>query len=309
MKMLLLAPEFDFNEEWRVAFKESMPYDELYEVDQIVPEDIEIAIVYNPPPKVLCRFSNLKAIFNLSAGVDVLLSDNTLPDVPIVRLVSYEIVQLMREYIVYQTLRIHRDFKLVEQQQQQREWRWMPSYPPASHRRVSVLGLGRLGLPSAIALSAIGFKVSGWSKSQKDIPNITCFSGEDGLSLLLSQTDILVCLLPLTEATKKILSSPLFYKLPQGVCLINASRGGCLNEEDLLKEIDSGKIEHATLDVFSTEPLPLTHPFWMNPHINITPHMAAEARPYSTALEVAGMTYRIRNGISLVNLVCRDKGY
>ena len=307
--MLLLAPEFDFNEEWRDALQGVLPDDELFEGDMFVPDDVEIAIVYNPPPKVLYRYNNLRAIITLSAGVDGLLSDDSLPDVPIIRLASDDIACLMREYVVYQVLRIHRNFALIEEQHQRRDWQWMPSYPPASQRRVSILGLGRLGMPCAIALSHLGFKVSGWSTGPKNIPNVSCFAGKEGLPLLLPQTDILVCLLPLTNYTHNILSSPLFNQLPPGASLINVSRGGCLNEEDLLNNLDSGRIAHATLDVFNTEPLPSSHQFWMDPRITITPHIAADSNPYSSALEIANMVTRLRNGKPLSNLVCRIKGY
>ena len=128
-------------------------------------------------------------------------------------------------------------------------------------------------------LTALGFDVAGWSRTAKEIPGITCFDGRGGLDAILGRSHILICLLPLTPETEGILNAELFSKLPKGAHLINAARGGHLVEDDLIPALDSGRLAHATLDVFRTEPLPGDHPFWDHPRITVTPAQCLDHRP------------------------------
>jgi glyoxylate/hydroxypyruvate reductase A len=309
MKLLLLAPALTFLTEWHLAFQETMPWVELFSEGMVPFQDIDAALVYDPPPNRLCSYPNLRAILTLSAGVDTVLADPTLPDVPVIRLANTEMKSLMTEYVAYHVLRLHRRFADLEQFQREGSWMSMPASPPASCRRVSVLGLGRLGLPCTLALRSLGFQVAGWSSRPNCISGVRCFFGETGLVELTKQTDILVCLLPLTEKTKGLLSRELFFRMPRGASIINVSRGDCLNEQDLLVALDCGQISHATLDVFRTEPLPVFHPFWTHPRITVTPHAAADPRPHTCVSEIAQTLQMLRDGETLLNVVDKVRGY
>jgi glyoxylate/hydroxypyruvate reductase A len=281
MNVVLLAPEFDYSDAWRTAVEAAVPGLRLVAEGEVDANMIDAAVVDNPPPGRLQQYRHLRVILSLSAGVDTLLADPTLPKVPIVRLVAPEMVALMREYVVYHVLRIHRRFADLEALQRERRWVWLPAVPSARSRRVAVLGLGHLGRPSAEALHMLGFDVRGWSRTKKRIPGITCFAGAEGLDALLPETDILVSLLPLTDGTRGLLAARLFSQLPFGASVINVGRGGCLNEDDLVQALDSGHLSHATLDVCAIEPLPPDHPLWRHSRITITPHMAAYPSPNS----------------------------
>jgi glyoxylate/hydroxypyruvate reductase len=310
MKLLLLTEGFDFTGAWRQAFGRLAPEVELVATDSADEADADAALIYQATlDGRLARLPRLKAIFALAAGVDQLLCDPHLPDVPIVPLANDELAALMREYVIYHCIGMHRRFHEVAALQRQGRWSWMPASPSASTRRVTVLGLGRLGLPAARALSALGFIVSGWSRTPKIAPGIRCRFGSDGLTELLPETDIVVCILPSTAETCGLLSRDLFYRLPRGALLLNAGRGACLNETDLLYALKDGQISHATLDVFSAEPLASDHPFWRHPHVTVTPHLAADASPDAAVCEIATNLRRLAQGVPLAPIVNRTLGY
>lgn len=273
------------------------------------PADIDFALMWKPKPGALKRYPNLSVIFSLGAGVDHLLDDADLPrGIPVVRLVDRSLTAGMTEYVAARVLYYHRDFHRYEAFQRQHRWNTLRQ-PDTSARRVGILGMGVLGADAAATLRALGFSVSGWSRSPKDIPGVACVHGEDTLIPFLGRTDILVCLLPLTPATRGILDARVFHALPRGAYVINPARGGHVVDADLIAALDEGHIAHATLDVFHTEPLPDDHPFWSHPGITVTPHAASLTVPGTAAGEVAENIRRFRCGEPLRNVVDMDRGY
>lgn len=272
------------------------------------PAEVQYAVVWRPPTGWLKQFSNLRCIFSVGAGIDHILEDKLLPDVPVIRTTGTDLTQRMREYICLHVLRLHR--RSMDNEKAQRERRWHNQViPVAGERMVGIMGLGNLGAACAESLRALGFSVSGWARSRHHLTGINCYAGEAELSEFLHRTEILVCLLPLTPATNNILCHNLFKQLPVGACIINAGRGAHLAEDDLLEALGSGHITHATLDVFKQEPLPDEHPFWQHPDITVTPHVASMIDPVSGGKELAANLRRFDNGESIDDLTSRDKGY
>ena len=277
------------------------------------PAEVFYAAVWKPVPGELAAFPNLKVIFNLGAGVDALMADRTLPDVPLVRVSVDDLTDRMAEYVVLHVLMHHRQELYLRQSQ--REKRWQPKYQwPAAAVTVGILGLGVLGANAAEVLRRIGFRVAGWSLSEKKVDGIDCFHGSAQLDAFLRQTDILVSLLPLTPDTRGILNRALFAKLrrsgPLGApVIINAGRGGLQNETDLLACLDDGTLGAASLDVFSEEPLPAASPFWSHPKVVLTPHNAADTDPDEISKYVAQQIARFEAGGALENVVDRARGY
>lgn len=272
-------------------------------------DEIEYAVVWKPPPGGLKRFPNLKCIVSIGAGIDHILVDPERPrHVPIIRTTGDDLTQRMREYVCLHVLRHHRRLPEIDEIQITQEWRQTVN-PPAYQRRVGIMGLGNLGGDVARTLTVIGFDVAGWSRRPKDISGVMSFTGADGLEPFLKRSDILVCLLPLTDATRNILNGKLFSMLPPGACLINAARGEHLVEEDLLTALDDGRIEYATLDVFHQEPLPAGHPFWDHPRVLVTPHIASLIDPVAGGAAIAANLNRFINGESVPNLVDLEQGY
>jgi len=174
---------------------------------------------------------------------------------------------------------------------------------------VTVLGLGALGQACARMLVQLGFPVTGWSRRPKDIPGITCLSGDDGLEQALRAADILVLLLPLTDETENLLDTLTLALLPEGAMIVNPGRGPLIDDDALMTALDRGHVAHATLDVFRQEPLPRDHPFWAHPQVTVTPHIASETRPETAAQVIAENIRRGEAGEPFLHLVDRAKGY
>lgn len=301
---LLFRSSVDSAQRWQAAFSESLPDIEVRVWPDIGnPADIECAVVWRPPAGLLASLPNLKLIASLGAGVDHIFADPQLPrHVPVVRLVDPHMVQAMSEYVLFQVLRLHRQDVAYMAQQRRAEWRELLQ-PNAQERRIGILGLGLFGSDVGRKIAALGFDVAGWSRGAKALDGIRCFHGESGLGEMLARTDILVCLLPLTPATEKILCARTFVMMPRGAAILNVGRGRHLVEEDLVAALDSGQLSAAVLDVFHEEPLPKDHPFWRDERIVVTPHIAAATNPATAAWIIADNIRRAREGRPLLNVV------
>ena len=277
------------------------------------PKDVHYAAVWKPVPGELKAFANLRAVFNLGAGVDALMADDSLPDVPLVRVAVPDLTNRMTEYIVLHVLMHHRQELYLRQSQ--REKVWEPRYQwPASAITVGVMGLGTLGADAASVLRRLGFRAAGWSRSPRTLEGITCFHGAGQIDAFLRATDILVCLLPLTPETHGILNRDVFAKLnrnsPLGApVLINAGRGALQNEADILACLNDGTLGGVSLDVFVQEPQPAASRFWTHPKVVLTPHNAADTDADAISAYVAGQIARFEAGGALENVVDRSRGY
>ena len=276
-------------------------------------EDIEFALVWKPPAGLLSSLPALKAIFSLGAGVDHILEDPHLPDVPIVRFVDPDLTQRMVEYVALHVLFHHRQMFAYIEQQARGEWNDLRQ-AAAGRVGVGVMGLGELGGAAARQLAALGFKVAGWSASRHTMDGIECFAGPEGLDAFLARSEILVCLLPLTAQTRGMLDHRLFEKLSPdgplgGPVLINAGRGGLHVEADIVAALEAGLLKGASLDVFEDEPLPRSSPLWRHPRVLETPHCASVTAPYAVCTSVAEQIARFEAGAPLANVIDRERGY
>ena len=277
------------------------------------PAEVSYAAVWKPVPGELAAFPNLKAIFNLGAGVDALMADQSLPNVPLVRVAVDDLTNRMMEYVVLHVLMHHRQQLYLRNSQAAK--RWAPKHQwPAGAISVGIMGLGTLGIRAAAALRTFGFRVAGWSRSARQVDGVECFAGSAELGAFLRRTDILVCLLPLTAETRSILNRDLFAELnrtsPLGApVLINAGRGGLQNEADILRCLDDGTLGAVSLDVFTQEPLPADSRFWTHPKVVLTPHNAADTDPDEISKYVARQIARFDAGGALENVVDRGRGY
>jgi glyoxylate/hydroxypyruvate reductase len=300
---------------WRRQLEAQLPSHSVATLDE--PFDrasVRYAVTWRHPPGALSDLSNLRAIFSLGAGVDHVFADPALPDKPIVRIVDPDLTERMSEWVVMHALVHLRQLRRYERQQRERVWSDDDDQPKAGDVQVGVLGLGVLGSDAAAKLKTLGFKVAGWSASPKSLPGVACFSGADGLKRLLAQTDMLLVLLPLTEATRGIVDASLLAQLRQGGALggpilINAGRGGLQVEADILAALDSGALKGASLDVFEREPLPKESRLWSHPAIYVSPHNAAVSSPQAIAAFVARQIEACERGDPLAHLVDRQRGY
>ncbi len=278
------------------------------------PAMIRYAAVWKPQPGLLASLPNLQVIFNLGAGVDAIMADTTRPALPIVRVVDPDMTGRMTEYVVWQVLHHLRHGFHFAAAQARRQWRVVPNQPSASELRVGIMGLGVLGRDAAEVLARMRFQVAGWSRRGESIANVEGFAGEAQLDAFLARTDILVVLLPLTDATRGILNRALFAKLAQGGRLggpvvINAGRGGLQVEADIVAALSDGTLKGASLDVFEPEPLSPDSPLWNQPGVAITPHVAADSDPRHIARYVVNQVRRHMAGEPLENVVDPGRGY
>ncbi|MAW52449.1 MAG: glyoxylate/hydroxypyruvate reductase A [Geminicoccus sp.] len=309
MKVLLKTDRYLIGR-WKDALNQRIPGLEIVTFPFVGdPSDIDIAIVWEPPQGLIASMPNLKLVISTGAGVDHVLKDPTFPtDVPLVRMVDPGLTQGMVEFVVMATLlcsrRMHRTFAAHARKL------WEPeTVPLAPEVTVGIMGMGVLGRACAGALRGMGYNVIGWSRTPKHFDEVQSFDGLEGLEKFLPRTQILVCLLPLTEETEGILGRGTFNRLPAGAAVINAGRGAHMVEEDLLKALERGKIEVAVLDVFNEEPLPVDNPLWDHPRVFITPHTASVTTPESAIISVADAIEELRKGLPFSNLVSLELGY
>ena len=273
------------------------------------PEDVDIAMVWKMPHGELAKFPNLKLIISMAAGVDHVLSDPDRPEgVPIVRVTDPYMARSMGHWFLMNILRLHRETAHYDKLRSQKIWPAEIAFDTDSVS-VGILGLGYLGVHLAQMLKAVGLRVQGWSRTEKNLDGIHSFSGRIGLDQMLSNTNYLACLLPNTAVTEGIMNLSLFNKMPRGSYVLNAGRGSQLVESDLLEALNNGQIKGAALDVFETEPLPKDHPFWTDSRILLTPHHAAEVFLPAAAKIFLKNIYSIRNNQPLMGLVNQELGY
>ncbi|MFK7857925.1 MAG: 2-hydroxyacid dehydrogenase [Granulosicoccus sp.] len=310
MIIALHMPSAERLEWWAQQLSELLPeYRVLAHSDIEASTDVEIAVVWRPPNGWLATLPNLKLTVSIGAGIDHIVQDPSYPaNIPVLKTTGPDMIQRMREYVVLNVLRFHRELPTLVQQQSEQRWKSVIT-PTAQQRQVGIMGMGGMGTAASKSLVELGFKVRCWSRNSKTINGIQSFSGLEQLENFLEQTEILVCLLPLTEDTKEILCSGLFNQLPKGACLINAARGQHLAEQDLLDALNNGQLSQATLDVFTTEPLPEGHPFWQHPDILVTPHIASLIDPVSGGKIIAANIKRFAQGDMPDGLTEAYKGY
>ncbi|WP_455278871.1 2-hydroxyacid dehydrogenase [Cupriavidus necator] len=313
MKLQLYVPDGRYDP-WIAGFTEALPEAQCVTWEDSRGEPADYAVVWRPPVEMLRGRTDLKAVFNLGAGVDGILrlrdeAPDALPaGVPIVRLDDAGMAAQMAEYVTHAVLRYFRKLDAYEAQQRAGTWKFLKP-----HRRtdftVGVMGVGALGTHIARALAGFGFPVRGWSRTARAIEGVSGFYGDAGQAPFLDGLRVLVNVLPLTPQTENILNAGLFARLAQGAYVINVARGQHLVEEDLLAAVQSGQIGGATLDVFRTEPLPAEHPFWQEPRITITPHISALTLREDSIAQIAGKIRAMRAGQPIAGVVDVQRGY
>ena len=295
---------------WLAELQAALPQAQLrvWQEGDTAPADF--AVVWKPPAAMLQGRTDLKGIFNLGAGVDAILQlGDALPaGVPIVRLDDAGMGVQMAEYVTHAVLRYYRKFDQLDAQQKAGQWRFVKAHDKENFS-VGILGLGVLGSRIAAALAPFGFPLHGWSRTQKDIAGMTCHAGAEALPAFLAASRVVVCVLPLTTDTEGILNRVNLSAMPKGAYLINVARGAHLVEEDLLALVQEGHIAGATLDVFRHEPLPPQHPFWQEPRITITPHIAAVTLRADSVRQIAAKINRLQQGQDVPGVVERARGY
>ncbi len=308
---IIFASRLDLDDDaWINPLQAALPGTRIHRwSDDGEPVGAEIAIAWNPPADLFLREPGIRAVFNLGAGVDALFRLKGLDDqVSVVRIEDAGMAVQMAEYAVYALVRASRRFDEYEQLQKLRKWAPQPDIE-RSKWTVGVLGMGVMGARVAQTIASLEYPVAGWSRSGKLLPGVETFAGAQALPDFLARTRVLINTLPLTDETRGILCRRNLEQLQQGAYLVSMGRGGHLVEADLQPLLDSGQMLGATLDVFQHEPLPEDHPFWADPRITITPHVAASSLRGETIAQVADKINRYLRKEALTGVVTRERGY
>ncbi len=295
---------------WIDALKEADPEIEVITHDQIKDKHkVLFALAWNHPKGIFREYPNLKCISSMGAGVDHIMTD---PDIPeqtkIVRIVDPLLSQDLAEFSLAVVMNHMRGLTSYRLRKEQSIWK-ISRYKRIADVKVGVMGTGVIGNHVAAFLQSCGFTVSGWGRSPGSPGTYKRYHGADQLKDFLGEINVLICLLPLTPQTRGILNHETLAMLPQGAFVVNLGRGGHVVDQDLISLIDSGHLSGASLDVFEKEPLPVGHPFWAHPSIEITPHMASLTAPESVAPQIVENYRRAITGQELLNQVKRELGY
>jgi glyoxylate/hydroxypyruvate reductase len=312
-RMALLIIELDRRiggaASWRATFSDLLPDLEIRFWP--APGDaaqIDYLAFMHPDFNALPAFPNLKAMFSRAAGVDDIVGHPKLPKVPLGKIEPPGGDPMMTEYVVMHVLRLHREMPKYQAAQARKEWLRVPIKRP-EERRVGFLGFGMMAKAPALVLQSLGFVVSAWVRSPRVGAEVPIFHGPDQLESFLNQTDILVCLLPLTKDTEGLLCARTLAMLPMGAMLVNVGRGRHVVDADLIAALDSGQLEHAALDALWPEPLPSESPLWLHPKVTVLPHVARRPTVRQLATEIAANIRSLRSGRGLLQPVRLELGY
>ena len=296
-------------EAWREAFAAQLPELEIRVWPEAGdPKEIEYLAFLRPDFDVLPDFPKLKAMFSRSAGVEAFIHHRRLPQAPLGKIEPEGGDPMMTEYVVMHVLRFHREMPLYQEAQANREWLRRPIVRPET-RRIGFLGLGLMAKAPALVLKSLGFPVSAWVRSPKPDSEIPIFHGPDQFERFMNQTDIAVCLLPLTRETKGIFCSRNFAMMPRGAMVINIGRGKHVVEADLIAALDSGQLSYAALDALYPEPLPPDSPLWLHPKVTVMPHVARRPTVAQLVTEIAANISSVEAGGGLLQEIDKTMGY
>lgn len=309
MKVLFVAGD-PKPERWTTLIQDYLPDAEIRVWNADMPTwNADYAIVWQPSTALFEKETQLKAVFNLGAGIDGLLQVPNLPrEIPVVRLEDAGMSVQMAEYVAYHVIGISREMAVYQQQQAEGVWKLRRPIK-RSEWPIGILGLGHIGKRVAQTLAALDYPVFGWARSPRDIDGVTSLAGAAQLDTFLGETRVLVNTLPLTEATRDLIDYPLLSRLKPHASVINVGRGEHVVDDDLCRSIAEGQVSHAVLDVFRQEPLPASHPFWHMTEVTLTPHISARTHREATIAQIADKIQAMETGKPITGVVDIDRGY
>ena len=309
MALLITNLMMGTEDEWRSAIQAGIPdLDVRFWPDIGDPADIEYLAFTRPNFDELPELPNLKAMLTRQAGVDGFIRSPNLPDVPLGKLEPPDGDPMMTEYVVMHALRLHRNMPTYQERQMRHEWQQVQQKRP-EERGIGFMGLGTMAQKPARILKELEFDVAAWTRSPKPEADITIFHGPDQFDAFLGRSDMVICLLPLTDDTRGILCAETFAKMPEGGIVINIGRGEHVVVEDLIAALDSGHLYHAALDAHSPEPLPPESPLWDHPKVTVMPHVARRPNVGQLAPQIVANIKLSKAGERLLQQVDRDAGY
>ena len=296
------------NGQWQEALAELLPAMPVYTYPDIPdPDAIKYALVWNHPKGDLQTYKNLRCILSLAAGMEHLMNDPELPDVPMVSLGDPAMSRDMANYALYWLMDIHRNFDHYREQQANKNWLRIDTTITDEYK-VLVLGLGRIATLVSQTIKQAGFDMKAWDFKEKQVEGIDSYAGEEALKSLLPEADVIISCLALNERSQQLIDNDFLQQVKKGASIINISRGGIIDEAALLDSLDSDHLHRAVLDVVAVEPLPESHVFWTHPKVRITPHMSGPTYARSAAKVIIANITRMEDGQAPQPIFDRNRG-
>ena len=237
---------------------------------------IKYALVWDIKDNILSKMINLKAIFSLGAGVDHILKLRNYNGQPIIRIKDPLMGERMNNYVLSQILNYQLSLILFRDSQLKKKW--LGEKEPVLNQNITIgiLGIGFLGSYVGKQLNHIGYNVIGFknSKPKNKYPFSILYKKKD-LKKFLSQSNIVVSILPATPKTKYFINKSFLNKMKKNALLVNVGRGSTLNEKALIQHLKQNKNFHTSLDVFEYEPLIKKSLLWNLKNVTITSHTAS----------------------------------
>lgn len=224
------------------------------------------------------EFKNLKWIMVMSAGLEMMPLDK-LDGVLITNATGIHKIQ-MTEYTIGLILSYYKDFNQLYEDQKAGYWRENAFTTELYDKQVHILGTGSIGSHLAQILSAFGVNTVGYNTNGRAVEGFDRSHPLDDLMNHIGEADILINILPSTEATTGLLTKDHFHKMKDDSVFVNIGRGDIVPDEVLIEVLEEKIIGHLILDVFNKEPLESESPFYKYDNITITPHASSKTSGY-----------------------------
>jgi len=262
------------------------------------------------PRDMLRKMTNLRWIQKMGAGVEDMVREWPYGDAVVLtrtdgRLIAPRMVEYVLAAILRRTLRLPE----LEELRSRRRWEYLEIGSIRQHC-VGIAGLGEIGAEIARAVRALGAKAVGWRRTRASSDAVDhVYAGREQFAEFLGASSVVVLVLPMTGETAGLMDEGAFNALKPGTHFINVGRGGMVDETALTRALDRGRVSHATLDVFATEPLPDAHPFWSDPRVSLTPHLCGPLIPEDVAPHFIENFRAFREQRPLRNRVAPERQY
>ena len=272
-----------------------------------------------PLADLIRRLPNLQWIHTRSAGIDFVASPDFASFAGTVTNAKGQFSSTLAEYTMLACLYFAKDVPRLRRQQSAAVW---DKYIVRELRgsTLGVVGYGDIGRAAAQLAASAGMKVLGWRRTRPSPGDVDAIASRvDGsddpnhLLRLFRESDYVLCALPLTPDTRHLIGKAQFDAAKEGLVFINVGRGPVVDETELIRALQDGRLRGAALDVMDTEPLPESSPLWQLDNVLLSPHnmdMTATFMRDSTAFYVTELLPRfLRGDEPLPNLVDPRAGY
>jgi len=232
-------------------------------------------VLYGPlTEKNFPKADSLRWVQLNSTGADAMLYEAFIKSGIKLTTLGGAITDTVAEHALVLLFALARNVHLQRDLQRERIWRPLTG-TEIGGMKLGILGFGRIGRAIAARAHGFGMEIMAVDANPVNKPDfVRTLWGLDRVPDLLRQSNALVCTVPKTPATSRMISAEQLQLMPCGSFIVNIGRGGVIDEGALVEAVRSGQLAGVGLDVTEVEPLPSDSPLWNEPNILLTPHSA-----------------------------------